>query len=85
MTVLFGKITQLRGTYHRNHWPLCSDHPYFITHNIKIVFVSPQFSQNGAKTISKSINGTVEVIDPLALKWNENLIKVAKDIAKTYK
>jgi len=54
-------------------------------HDIKIVFVSPQFSQNGAKTISKSINGTVAVIDPLALKWDENLIKVAKDIAKTYK
>lgn len=54
-------------------------------HNLKIVFVSPQFSQNGAKTISKSINGNVEVINPLALKWDENLIKVATDIAKTYK
>lgn len=54
-------------------------------HDIKIVFVSPQFSQNGAKTISKSINGNVEVINPLALNWDENLIKVAKDIAKTYK
>ncbi len=54
-------------------------------HDIKIVFVSPQFSQNGAKTISKSINGNVEVINPLALNWDENLIKVASDIAKTYK
>lgn len=54
-------------------------------HDIKIVFVSPQFSQNGAKTISKSINGNVAVINPLAEKWDENLIKVAKEIAKTYK
>ncbi|WP_072681235.1 metal ABC transporter solute-binding protein, Zn/Mn family [Arcobacter sp. LA11] len=54
-------------------------------HNIKIVFVSPQFSQNGAKTISKSINGNVAIINPLAEKWDENLIKVAKEIAKTYK
>ena len=54
-------------------------------HDIKIVFVSPQFSQNGAKTISKSINGNVEVIDPLALQWDKNLIKVANAIAKTYK
>jgi len=54
-------------------------------HNIKIVFVSPQFSQNGAKTISKSINGNVSTIDPVSEKWDENLIKVANEIAKTYK
>lgn len=54
-------------------------------HNIKIVFVSPQFSKKGAQTISKSINGNVAVINPLALNWNENLIKVAKEIAKSYK
>lgn len=54
-------------------------------HNIKIVFVSPQFSQKGAKTISKSINGNVVVINPLAETWDENLVKVAEEIAKTYK
>ncbi len=54
-------------------------------HEIKIVFVSPQFSQKGAKTISKSINGNVAVINPLAQDWNDNLIKVAKTIAETYK
>ena len=54
-------------------------------HNIKIVFVSPQFSQKGAKTISKSINGNVATMNPLAEKWDENLIKVAREIAKTYK
>ncbi len=54
-------------------------------HNIKIVFVSPQFSQKGAKTISKSVGAKVGVIDPLSLNWDDNLIKVAKDIANTYK
>lgn len=54
-------------------------------HNIKIVFVSPQFSQKGAKTISKSINGNVATMNPLALKWDENLIKVATSIADSYK
>ncbi|RXJ67700.1 cation ABC transporter substrate-binding protein [Halarcobacter ebronensis] len=54
-------------------------------HNIKIVFVAPQFSQKGAKTVSKSINGNVAVIDPLSEKWDENLIKVANEIAKSYK
>ncbi len=54
-------------------------------HDIKIVFVAPQFSQKGAKTISKSINGNVAVINPLSEKWDENLLKVAKEIAKSYK
>ncbi len=54
-------------------------------HHIKIVFVSPQFSQKGAKTIAKSIKGQTLVINPLALKWDKNLLKVANTIAKTYK
>lgn len=54
-------------------------------HNIKIVFVAPQFSQKGAKTISTSIKGNVITIDPLALDWDKNLVKVAKEIANTYK
>ncbi len=54
-------------------------------HNIKIVFVSSQFSQKSAKTIAKSINGKVAVIDPLSLKWDDNLIKIAKDITNIYK
>jgi len=54
-------------------------------HNIKIVFVSPQFSQKGAKTIAKSIKGNTAVINPLSYKWDENLLKVAEEIAKSYK
>ena len=54
-------------------------------HDIKIVFVSPQFSKKGAKTISKNINGNVSVIDPLSFQWKENLLKSAKEIAKSYK
>jgi zinc transport system substrate-binding protein len=54
-------------------------------HNIKIVFVAPQFSQNSAKTIAKSINGTVISIDTLSLDWDNNLIKTAEVIANTYK
>ncbi len=54
-------------------------------HSIKIVFVSPQFSKNGAEVISKSIDGNTAVINPLSKNWDENLIKVAKEIAKSYK
>jgi len=54
-------------------------------HNIKIVFVSPQFSKKGAKTISKSIKGNVAIINPLSLEWKENLLKTAEEIVKSYK
>lgn len=54
-------------------------------HNIKIIFVSPQFSQESAKTIAKSIGGNVIAIDTLSLDWDNNLVETAKIIANTYK
>ncbi|NVJ53283.1 MAG: zinc ABC transporter substrate-binding protein [Campylobacteraceae bacterium] len=54
-------------------------------HNIKVVFVAPQFSKKGAKTISSTIKANVVVIDPLAQNWDKNLLKVAKEIANSYK
>lgn len=54
-------------------------------HNIKVVFVSPQFSQKSAKTISSSINASVVPIDPLAENWAEALLNTAKEIEKNYK
>lgn len=54
-------------------------------HKIKIVFVSPQFSQKSAVTIAKSINGKVIAIDTLSLDWDNNLVKTAEIIANTYK
>ena len=54
-------------------------------HKIKIVFVASQFSQKSAKIIANSINGNVEVINPLSYKWSENLVQTAQKIANTYK
>ena len=54
-------------------------------HNIKIVFVSPQFSQKSAKTISQNIGANVVSIDPLSDDWKNNLIFVTKQIANSYK
>lgn len=54
-------------------------------HNIKIVFVAPQFSQKSAKTISDSIGANVVSIDPLSDDWYNNLKFVAKEIANSYK
>ena len=54
-------------------------------HKIKVIFVAPQFSQKSAQTISKSIGANVIAIDPLTDNWNENLLKVAKEIVNSYK
>ncbi|MDZ7817576.1 MAG: zinc ABC transporter substrate-binding protein [Aliarcobacter sp.] len=48
-------------------------------HDIKIVFVSPQFSQKSAKTISQNIDAKVATIDPMVENWSEGLILTAKD------
>ena len=54
-------------------------------HNIKIIFVSPQFSQKSAKTIASSIGGNVVAIDSLGESWANSLIDTATQIANSYK
>ncbi len=53
-----------------------------VAEDIRIVFVSPQFSKRSAETIAKAINGQTAVIDPLAEEWDKNLIAVAQKIAQ---
>lgn len=53
-------------------------------HNIKIVFISPQFSQKTAKTISNNIQAKVLSINALDEKWSDSLIFTAKTIANSY-
>ena len=54
-------------------------------HDIKIVFVSPQFSQKSAKTISQNVGANVVSINPLSDDWYNNMLFVANEIAKSYK
>lgn len=49
-------------------------------HNIKVVFVQPQFSKKSAKLVAGEIGGQVVVADPLALDWLSNLSQVAEKI-----
>ncbi|MEA3266091.1 MAG: zinc ABC transporter substrate-binding protein, partial [Candidatus Fermentibacteria bacterium] len=49
--------------------------------SIKIVFVSPQFSETSAETIAGELDAGVVFIDPLALNWAENLATVSDQIA----
>jgi zinc transport system substrate-binding protein len=45
-------------------------------HQIKVVFVQPQFSSKSAEQVAKEIGGQVAFVDPLALNWAENLREV---------
>lgn len=46
-------------------------------HQIKVLFVQPQFSSRSAEQIAREIGGQVAFVDPLALNWAENLREVA--------
>jgi zinc transport system substrate-binding protein len=54
-------------------------------HDIKIIFVSPQFSQKSAKAISKNISANIFEIDPLSQDWENSMLNTAKQIADSYK
>lgn len=53
-------------------------------HNIKVIFVSPQFSQESAHTISDSLDGHIVTIDPMEYFWSDNLKVVANVIKESY-
>jgi zinc transport system substrate-binding protein len=48
---------------------------------VKVIFVQPQFSRASAELVAQEIGARVEVIDPLARDWAENLRVVARRIA----
>ena len=55
---------------------------YAKTHDIKTIFVAPQFSQKAAKQIAKQVGAEVVTIDPLSSAWEKNLLKIAKSFEK---
>jgi len=52
-----------------------------IEKDIRIIFVSPQFSQRSARILADQIEGSVIAIDPLAENWLENMRHVAYSLA----
>lgn len=53
---------------------------YAKKHNIRVVFVQPQFSSKSAKIIAGAIDGQVSFIDPLAQDWLSNMREVSEKI-----
>jgi len=52
------------------------------TGNIKVVFVSPQYSARSAQTVAGEIGGEVVVIDPLAREFIENMRNIEAAMKK---
>jgi zinc transport system substrate-binding protein len=50
--------------------------------DIRVLFVSPQFSQKSAQVVAKAINGRVEPADPLDENWMDSLLSQARRIAE---
>ena len=53
--------------------------------NIRVIFAQYQFSSQKAQTIAQEIEGKVVFIDPLALNWSDNLLKVSQTFAEVLK
>jgi len=51
-------------------------------HNIRVLFVQPQFSSRSAELIAREIGGQVAFVDPLAMHWSDNLREVALKFKK---
>jgi zinc transport system substrate-binding protein len=51
-------------------------------HNIKTVFVAPQFSQKSAKYIANRLDADVKIIDPLSREWDKNILEIARSFEK---
>jgi zinc transport system substrate-binding protein len=52
---------------------------------VKVIFVQAQFSRRTAETIAAAIGARVVAVDPLAEKYPENLLRVAREFADALK
>ncbi|NYB52978.1 MAG: zinc ABC transporter substrate-binding protein [Methanobacteriaceae archaeon] len=51
--------------------------------NIKVIFISPQYSTSNAQVIANEIGGRVVIVDALSENYLENMKKVAESFAST--
>lgn len=51
------------------------------THNIKSIFIQPQFSYKNAKIIAKEAKITLKTADPLAYDWIANITEFLNEVA----
>jgi zinc transport system substrate-binding protein len=49
---------------------------------IEVVFAQPHFQRAGAEVFARELGGRVEILDPLAYPWSDNLREVARRLAE---
>ena len=49
---------------------------------VRALFIQPQFSQKVAKTIASQIGVPVEIADPMAGEWSENLLHLSESLCR---
>ena len=54
------------------------------THNIRTLFCQTQLNSQAVHTIANEINGRVEIIDPLAHNWLQNMYAITDAITDSY-
>ena len=58
---------------------------YATQHDIKTIFVQPQFSTKHSEIIAKEIHGQIVFADPMAEEWQKNLKNIAQSIKNALK
>ncbi len=53
--------------------------------NIATIYVMPQFARKSAEVIAEQIGGRVETLDPLAVDYTDNLVRMASRIQQDLK
>ena len=51
-------------------------------HDIRVIFIEPQFAQGAARTIAREIGGEVVTLDPLARDWPSGMQAIADTLAE---
>ncbi|WP_322520412.1 zinc ABC transporter substrate-binding protein [Guyparkeria halophila] len=51
-------------------------------HQIRVIFIEPQFAQGAARTIAREIDGEVLTLDPLAQDWPAGMRAIAATLAE---
>lgn len=52
-------------------------------HDIRVIFIEPQFAQGAARTIAREIDGKVLTLDPMARDWTTGMQAIAATLRKS--
>ncbi|KAA6334579.1 zinc transport system substrate-binding protein [termite gut metagenome] len=54
------------------------------TEKVSVIFIQPEFDRRNAETIAKETGTTIVPINPLSYDWEEEMIKVARELLSSF-